>query len=99
MAGKLLIKLGMWLNKRFPEKFTAEEVSMQMEGYNRALADLREVSDALLERIVVLEKSDSIRDQSQATLSKKVEVLATENSALKAASALRVRSAIPIPGR
>lgn len=95
MIGKTLINLGSWFNKHFPEKVSTDEVYGKLAAIELRLHDV-----ASLETHV-----NELRHQLQGmsadvlVLAKKVEALTSENTALKAAAALRVRASIPMPGR
>lgn len=97
MVGKFLIKLGEWFNRHFPEKVTADEVYQKLTAIELRLHDVTMVENAVEQRRL----DHQALSAQVADLAKKVEVLTSENSALKAASALRTKiaSSIPMPGR
>jgi hypothetical protein len=97
MIGKFLINLGVWFNKHFPEKMSADEVYSKIAAIELRLHDV----SVLHQNVLELQATNVQTGELLATLSKKVEALTTENAALKAQSALRMRvaSSIPMPGR
>jgi len=97
MVGRFLIKLGEWFNRHFPEKLSAEDVYQKLAAIELRLHDVTRLE----EKISVLAGTVAIKSDQLAELAKKVEVLTSENAALKAASAMRTRiqSSIPMPGR
>ena len=97
MVGKFLINLGQWFNKHFPEKISADEVYQKIAAIELRLHEVTQLDQKFQ---LWAEAIDQQNDQIVA-LARKVEVLTTENSALKAASAIRTRvsSSIPMPGR
>lgn len=97
MIGKLLINLGYWFDKHFPEKVSTDEVWRQFSAIELRLHEVTK-----LEANVTKLSADHLSLVNEVfTLNKKVEALTSENSALKAASAMRMRigSSIPMPGR
>lgn len=97
MVGKILINLGTWFNKHFPEKISTDEVYSKFTAIELRLHDVTVLSEALV-------KLDGLYTDLNArveALSKKTETLTSENTALKAQAALRTRiaSTIPMPGR
>lgn len=97
MVGKFLIRLGEWFNTHFPEKVSADEVYRKMAAIElrlQAVTELESKTDAMMGLW-------NQHNERLADMAKKVEVLTSENAALKAASAMRTKiaSSIPMPGR
>lgn len=95
MIGKFLVRLGTWINKHFPEKVSTDEIRATLNAIELRLHAVTVLENGLQN----LMSRHTALTNDVLTIGKKVESLASENTALKAASALRVRSAIPMPGR
>jgi hypothetical protein len=91
----IVSKFGLWLDKRFPEKVSAGEVYEKIEILELRLHTVTALRTQLEQ--IVNQHHELVAAHEE--LAKKVAALASENTALKAVSALRVRSSIPIPGR
>lgn len=101
MVGKLLIKLGVWFNKHFPEKMSVDEVQAKLASYDSQMNEANQMVQEMAKLMEGYEKTSMAHGQMLAELAKKVEVLTSESTALKAQAALRTRvaSSIPMPGR
>lgn len=97
MIGKLLINLGTWFNKHFPEKVSTDEVFGRFGAIELRLHDVTMIQSAVDKLAGDLQFAGERLGQ----LEKRMETLTSENTALKAQAALRVRvaSSIPMPGR
>lgn len=97
MIGKTLVSLGTWFNKHFPEKISTEEVYEKIAALELRLHEVtvfQSQMDGLLRSHTAL--ATQVND-----LAKRIEALTSENTALKAQAAMRMRigSTIPMPGR
>lgn len=97
MIGKLLINLGVWFNKHFPEKISTDEVYEKITAIELRLHSVTVLQAQLEENV----RQHNVLATAHAELARKVETLTSENTALKTQAALRTRiaSSIPIPGR
>lgn len=95
MIGRFLVRIGTWMNKHFPEKVSTDEIRVALNSIELRLHEVTELTNNL----DGLRALGSEHGEQIVMLSKRVDALTSENTALKAASALRVRSSFTMPGR
>lgn len=97
MIGKMLVNLGTWFNKHFPEKVSTDEVYGKITAIELRLHDVTSLQTQLEENI----RQHNALATEVVALGKRIEALTSENTALKAQAAMRMRvaSSIPMPGR
>lgn len=97
----IVTKLGLWLDRRFPAKMSVDEVQSKLNAYDAQINEANAVVQEMAKLMEGYEKTSIAHGLMLAELAKKVEVLTSESTALKAQAALRTRiaSSIPMPGR